>query len=85
MTPQCHGGFADVWKGRHNGQEVAAKVLRVSLKNNFERIGRASFHQHLVFINELTGPHVEILQGGRDLEIPLPSERFATVGRDNDR
>jgi len=25
----CHGGFADVWKGRHDGREVAVKVLRV--------------------------------------------------------
>lgn len=26
--PLYHGGFTDVWKGRHRGQEVAAKVSR---------------------------------------------------------
>ena len=28
-TPLYHGGFADVWKGEHNGCGVAVKVLRV--------------------------------------------------------
>lgn len=41
--PLGHGGSADVWKGRHLGQEVAAKVLRVYSKNDLkpiERVGR---------------------------------------------
>ena len=30
----------DVWKGRHHGKEVAAKVLRVSIGDDLEEIGR---------------------------------------------
>ena len=37
-TPQTCGGFADVWKGNHEGKEVAAKVLRVYLTSDFEKI-----------------------------------------------
>jgi len=37
-TPQCHGGFADVWKGQYNGREVAAKALRVYSTSDFGRI-----------------------------------------------
>ena len=39
-SPLCHGGFADVWKGRHNNRAVAAKVLRVYSKNDPGRIRR---------------------------------------------
>jgi len=28
-NPLCHGEFSDVWKGQHQGRDVAAKVLRV--------------------------------------------------------
>ncbi|KAF9642057.1 kinase-like protein, partial [Thelephora ganbajun] len=34
------GGFADVWKGQHNGLNVAVKVLKVYTKDNFEKIRR---------------------------------------------
>ena len=40
---QDHGGFADVWKGKYQGREVAAKVLRVYRKENpgkTRRVGR---------------------------------------------
>jgi len=39
-SPLCHGGFADVWKGEHRGQEVAAKVLRIYSKNDPGRVRR---------------------------------------------
>jgi hypothetical protein len=39
-TPQYSGGFADVWKGRYNDREVAAKVLRVYLRDDFRQIRR---------------------------------------------
>ena len=38
-----HGGFADVWKRRHRGQEVAVKVLRPRNGNgwqNMANVGR---------------------------------------------
>ena len=41
--PMCHGGFGDVWKGRHQGLEVAVKVLKVYKTGNVEqtrRVGR---------------------------------------------
>ena len=39
-SPLCHGGFADVWKGQHHGRDVAAKALKVYLKDDFEEIRR---------------------------------------------
>ena len=39
-SPLCYGGFADVWKGQRHGRDVAAKVLRVYLKDGFEKIRR---------------------------------------------
>ena len=42
--PLCHGVFAYVWKGKHQGQDVAAKVLRVYQKDSYieqtRRVGR---------------------------------------------
>jgi len=38
--PVCYGGFADVWKGKYRGREVAAKVPRVHMKSDLERIRR---------------------------------------------
>ena len=85
VTAQCHGGFGDVWKGQHNGQEVAAKALRVSLGTDFEPTRKVSSPRLGVSINEQTGPHAEILQGGHALEHPSPPKRVAAVGRDDDR
>ena len=39
-NPLCRGGFADVWKGKYRGQDIAAKALRVYSKGNFEKIRR---------------------------------------------
>ena len=61
MTPQCHGGFGDVWKGQHDGWEVAAKALRVSLKSDLQKIRKVGCPQLFVRINELTAPHPEVL------------------------
>ena len=81
-APQCHGGFADVWKGQHHGREVAAKAVRVYSTSDIERIRKAG-RPRLVRINELTVPHTEVLRGGRDVELPSASERTA-VGRGDD-
>ena len=32
------GGFADVWKGEHDGREVAVKVLRTYATSDFQKI-----------------------------------------------
>ena len=42
-NPVCSGGFSDVWKGRYNGRDVAAKVLRLRPRDDtgrIERVGR---------------------------------------------
>ncbi|KAF9645422.1 kinase-like protein [Thelephora ganbajun] len=60
--PQCRGGFADVWKGQYNGQEVAAKALRVSQTSNFDQI-RRRFCKEVVMWNTLRHPNVLPLMG----------------------
>jgi len=84
-TAQCHGGFGDVWKGQHNGQDVAAKALRVSLAADFKPTRKVSSPRFAMSINETTWPHTEILQGGHALEGALPSKRVTTFGCDDDR
>ena len=82
--PLCHGGFADVWKGQYNGRDVAAKVLRIYLTSDFDRIRRVSSSQ-ILRVYELTVSHVEILQGGNDVGRTSPPKRVAVVGGDNER
>ena len=40
--PLCRGRFADVWEGRHQGRNVASKVLRICKRSDLERIRRVS-------------------------------------------
>jgi len=37
-TPLYSGGYADVWKGEHQGRHVAVKVLRVYSTSDFHRL-----------------------------------------------
>ena len=39
------GGFADVWKGRHDGQDVAIKVIRIYSNSDLQRVIGVSFWQ----------------------------------------
>lgn len=39
-NPLRHDEFGDVWKGRYNGKEVAAKVLRVYSTSDFKKTTR---------------------------------------------
>ena len=73
--------------GRANitGRDVAAKALRVSLSTDFEPTRKVSSPRLGVPIDEQTGLRAEILQGGHAVEHPSPSERVATVGRDDGR
>ena len=84
-TPQGSGGFADVWKGKHNGQEVAAKVLRVNTRGDIEKNRRVSCPRFVAWINKLIGSYAAILQGGLDMEYASSSERVAADRRDDDR
>ena len=77
-TPQYAGEFGDVWKGQYNGQEVAAKVLRVQT-SDLERI-RKVHRLQLMRIGELIVSHTAVLQGGRDTEKPSSSERATING-----
>ena len=45
--------FADVWKGNHNGREVAAKALRVYRTSDFDEIRKVNRPQLAVHINKL--------------------------------
>ena len=39
-NPLCHGEFGDVWKGKHRGRGVAAKVLRVHSSSDLKRVAK---------------------------------------------
>ena len=67
-NPHDKGGLADVWKVRHEGQDVAAKSLRVYLANGLEQTRRVGGAQPVAFSNKLTVAHTVVLQGGRDME-----------------
>ena len=83
-TPQCHGGFGDVWKGEYDGREVAAKALRIYLSSDLVRIRRVGFCRTLPLANKLTVARTEVLQGSDDMEHPSSSKRIATGRRDDD-
>ncbi|KAF9647762.1 kinase-like protein [Thelephora ganbajun] len=38
--PLYHGGYAEVWKGEHQGREVAVKVVKVYLTSDLDKITR---------------------------------------------
>jgi len=44
-NPLYRGGYADVWKGQHQGFNVAVKVLRVYSTSDFEKITSVSSHR----------------------------------------
>ena len=41
--PKYEGGFAQVWKGEHEGTEVAVKVLKVTMKRDLVKIKKVGF------------------------------------------
>ena len=42
-VPQCRGGYANVWKGQHDGHEVAVKTLRVYQKSDLEGVRKVGY------------------------------------------
>ena len=76
-----------MWKGRHQGRDVAAKVLRVYSKDGFgkaKKVGCLRYSQFVMCTNELAMAWTEVLQGGRDMEDPSSSECATAVRRDDD-
>ena len=45
-APLYYGGFSEVWKGRHEGREVAVKVLRVRPTSGSDKVMRVSYQCH---------------------------------------
>ena len=79
-SPQRYGGFSEVWKGRYEGVEIAAKALRVDGTSHSREITHVN-HQHL-YSNARRQTHhdVEVLQGSLNVENPLSSKRAPAPG-----
>lgn len=56
------GGFADVWKGEHRGQDVAVKVLRTYLNSDLQKITGVGYRLcSFLRVYVLTKPCIEVL------------------------
>ena len=56
------GGFADVWKGEHRGQDVAVKVLRTYLNSDLQKITGVGYRLcPFLRVYVLTKPCIEVL------------------------
>jgi hypothetical protein len=42
-TALFRGGFADVWKGKHYGRDVAVKVIRTRTNSAFQKVTNVSY------------------------------------------
>ncbi|KAF9642184.1 kinase-like protein [Thelephora ganbajun] len=60
--PRYRGGYADVWKGEHQGRLVAAKVLRVYSTSDLDKI-RRRFCKEVMTWKTLNHPNVLPLLG----------------------
>ena len=80
------GGFADVWKGKHCGRDVAVKALRTYSNSDLQKIIGVGCRLFLLIphVSMLTRPWTEVLQGGRDVENPSAPERPSTNRGDYD-
>jgi hypothetical protein len=45
-TALYRGGFADVWKGKHCGQDVAVKVIRTYSDDDLQKIVGVSYYPY---------------------------------------
>lgn len=41
-VPLCRGGFADVWKGKYQGRDIAVKVLKVDQTSDSRGVASVS-------------------------------------------
>jgi len=87
--PLYSGGYADVWMGKHQGCEVAVKVLRVYSASDLDKITSVSHHERLAKSAYRRADYrcdgTEVLQGSCHMEDPPPPERAPVVGSDNGR
>lgn len=83
-APLYFGKYADVWKGRYDGKEVAVKVLRVSV-NDLGRTKKVCCSEFIVCANGSITSNAEVLQAGCGVEGPSPSKCATVVGCHNDR
>ena len=77
------GGFADVWKGEHRGQDVAVKVIRIYSDSELQRVIGVSDWMRFLYTHLLMMPFAEILQGSCCVEGPPASECSAADRSDN--
>ena len=84
--PLYTGGFADVWKGEHCGRDVAVKVIRTPSRVDLQNLQKIIGVGNTIFprVNALTESCIEVLQGGRDVEITSTSKRIAADRSDDD-
>ncbi|KAF9646874.1 kinase-like protein [Thelephora ganbajun] len=71
--PLYEGGFANVWKGQHQGREAAVKVLKVYETSDFEKIMRR-FCKEVMAWKALCHPNVLPLLG-----VTMGNRRFIMV------
>jgi len=88
--PRYRGGYADVWVGKHQGCEVAVKVLRVYSAGDLDKIISVSHHPRLAKSAHRRADdrcdrcdRPDVLQRSCNMEGPLPSERAPAVGSDD--
>jgi len=77
-APRFAGEFGDVWKGQHNGREVAVKVLRVP-KSDLKQTRQVGCPK-IVRTDELIISDIAVLQGSCNMEEPSSSEHTTVVG-----
>ena len=79
--PLYRGGYADVWKGEHQGCDVAVKVLRIYSTSDFGKVTTVGSTILLkMCVGQLILTRVEVLQRGCDVECPPPSKCTAAGG-----
>jgi len=81
------GGYADVWVGKHQGCDVAVKVLRVYSESDLDKTTSVSHHPRLAKSAYQRADdrcdRTDVLQGSCNVEGPPPSERAPAVGGDD--
>jgi len=73
--------------GTHRDRPVAAKVLRVYLTCDLDKVTRVGLSYIVLHnrVGKLTVSHVEVLQGSCDVEKPSSSKRTTAVGSDDEQ